>query len=95
MNRHEEILDFINRRFSSNNSNWLNGNCYWFSYILKGRFPEGEIFYEPAVGHFLFKLNNKFYDWEGEYLEDTTLAHKFSKDNDILLYKHLIRDCVL
>lgn len=89
-----EILSFINRRFPENNGNWTNGNCYWFAHILNGRFPEGEIWYEPVVGHFIFKYGDHFYDWTGEYLEDTSRAVPFNEEYDSSWYKRLIRDCV-
>lgn len=41
------------------------GYCYWFSYILKGRFPKGEIYYDPVENHFIFKYNDCLYDISG------------------------------
>ena len=92
---HDEILDFITRRFPENNGNWLDGNCFWFSKILNMRFPGGEIWYEPVVGHFLYKYKNQFYDWTGIYNADISRAFKFSREYDELVYDRLIRDCVL
>ena len=31
---------------------YLNGLCYWFAYMLKGRFPDGEIWYDQISNHF-------------------------------------------
>lgn len=53
------ILQFI-QRFPD--ANWLNGNCYYFSIILKDRFPTGQIYYDTFKSHFIFKLNDTFYD---------------------------------
>lgn len=54
---------------------FTNGFCYWFAYILKARFPKGDIYYH-AWDHFVFKYNGKLYDitgdctntWDSEYL---------------------------
>lgn len=90
-----EILEFINRRFPENNGNWLNGNCFWFALILKTRFHNGAIWYEPVDGHFIFKYDDCFYDWTGIYTGDTSRAFEFTKDYDPTLYERLIRDCIL
>lgn len=46
------ILSFINRRFPYD-SNWLNGNCYFFALILIDRFPSLRMYYDPIEGHFV------------------------------------------
>jgi hypothetical protein len=54
---------------------FTEGYCYWFAFILKNRFPEGEIYYN-TMNHFVFKYNNRLYDitgdctnkWDNEYL---------------------------
>lgn len=90
-----EILEFIHRRFPENNGNWLNGNCFWFALILKTRFNGGSIWYEPVVGHFLFKYDNYFYDWTGVYTDNVSRAFEFTKDYDENVYNRLIKYCVL
>lgn len=54
---------------------FTKGYCYWFAYILKTRFPKGDIYYN-MIDHFVFKYNDKLYDitgdctilWNNEYL---------------------------
>lgn len=89
----EEVLDFIKRRFPIDN-NWCNGNCYWFAYILKGRF-HGQIYYETVNNHFITKIDNKFYDWHGEYQPqyEIYLWEEYI-DIDNLDFLRLFRDCV-
>ena len=60
-----KILDFIHRHFPTD-CRWLNGNCYYFAKILQDRFPEGEIYYDVVWGHFVYKIEGRFYDWTGE-----------------------------
>lgn len=60
----QEILDFIKRRFPKD-SNWLDGNCYWFAFILCERFPNLQIYYEPVRGHFVAGTPSRYYDWTG------------------------------
>ena len=57
----DEVLEFIYRRFPKD-SDWVNGNCYYFSLILQDRFPGGEIYYDVIDGHFLYCYNGKYYD---------------------------------
>lgn len=60
----KDVLEFIHRRFP-NDSNWLTGNCYFFANILKSRFPEGVIYYDVVVGHFVTDIDGIKYDWSG------------------------------
>ena len=90
-----EILEFINRRFPSD-CNWLDGNCFYFSVILKSRFPQGKIFYDVINGHFLFNYENSYYDWTGKVEPDGYLVEwdKFD-EYDHLQQKTIIRDCIM
>lgn len=91
----DEVLDFIKRRFP-NDCNWLNGNCYYFSLILKARFPQGIIYYDVINGHFIFEYKSKYYDWSGEIQPNEHLVewNKFD-EYDCLQKQHIIRDCVM
>lgn len=90
-----EILEFIKRRFP-NDSNWRNGNCYYFAQILKTRFPHGIIFYDVINGHFIFQYNSKYYDWSGEIKSINFLVEwdKFD-EYDSFQKQRIIRDCVM
>lgn len=87
-----EIERFIRKRFK--NDNWMTGNCYYLSLILSDRFPGGSIIFDKENYHFLYKVNNKCYDFEGQhnlpekfdYLEDL----KGTKLYDKLIYKEII-----
>lgn len=102
-----EVLDFIHRRFP-HDCNWLNGNCLWFAFILQKRFPNMEILYLPIQGHFITGLKvindtpqnsnikTVYFDWTGEIepKEEVWSLSKIKEEDD-LLYSHLIRDCLL
>ena len=91
-----EILEFIHRRFPSD-SNWINGNCYYFAIILKDRFPEGRIYYDVVYGHFIVKISDYYYDWTGilENLDEKYLVPWDEFENyDSLQYERVIRDCL-
>jgi len=68
--RSNETLDFINRFKSSNPSAmeeaFTRGNCYWFAYILKKRFKEADIIYNPVKNHFACMIGNVAYDITGD-----------------------------
>jgi hypothetical protein len=91
----EEILSFINRRWKLD-SNWLDGNCYYFALILTNRFKELQIYYLPIEGHFISGNGIEFYDWTGfvDLKEKPYLLDEI-KHLDSLWYERLIRDCVL
>lgn len=74
----DAVLEFINRRFSNarkSDANWLNGNCYYFSIILKDRFATKTptIYYDVIHGHFLTQIGDKLYDARG-------IAYKLSQE---------------
>lgn len=90
----DEVIEFIKRRFP-NDSNWLNGNCFFFTVILKSRFPLGIIFYDVILGHFVFRYKDKFYDWSGEIVPDGYLVKWDDfEDYDKFQYKRILSDCI-
>ena len=94
----DEVEEFIHRRFP-NDSNWLDGNCYFFAVILKSVFS-GTIYYDQIEGHFIVEICNKFYDWSGRRYYDENYVENFLNWNtmpftDIALYKRIVKDCVL
>lgn len=101
----EEICEFITRRFSKD-CDWTTGNCYYFALILISRFPWLNLIYDQVEGHFMAgeytkdslvcydQKNVTIYDYnskEIKYLWD----FNDMKEKDPLLYKRLIKDCVL
>lgn len=90
-----EIQEFIQRRFKSD-CNWLSGNCYYFSLILKDRFPDGIIYYDVIDGHFVFRYQEKYYDWSGKIHPEGYLVEwdKFDK-YDSSQKQVIIRDCIM
>lgn len=91
----DEVLKFIQKRFKKD-CNWTTGNCYYFSTILKNRFPDGRIFYDVIYGHFVFQYGNQYYDWNGIVLFVGYLVEwdKFD-EYDFLLKQRIIRDCIM
>ena len=102
-----EVIEFINRRFP-HDCDWRNGNCLWFAFILQKRFPKMEIYYLPIEGHFITGLDiiknelqnsnikTVYFDWYGIVEpKEEVLSLSQIKEEDILLYNHLIRDCLM
>lgn len=69
----DEVLEFINCRFK-NNSNWLDGNCYYFALILNDRLLGGTIYYDVIYGRFIYLYQSRYYDWSGEMKPDGYLV---------------------
>ena len=101
MESHDIIIKFINTFKGKYKDEivyvFTNGQCYWFSFILKERF-NGEIWYVPVHNHFITKINERFYDITGEVIdtERLKLARVWSEYQqfDPLDYDRLVRDCV-
>ena len=90
-----EILDFISRRWKKD-ANWLDGNCYWFAYILHTRFPQLQIYYVPIDGHFVCGDGMNFYDWTGlVLLDESPMLLSDIEKQDPLWFSYIVRDCIL
>lgn len=87
----EVVLDFI-KGFESAKQLFLYGYCYWFAVILSQRF-DGEIWYLPIPNHFICKINNRFYDVEGE-VNPPRVKYKWNRYPDQLEKARIIRDCI-
>ena len=89
-----EVVEFIRRRFKSD-SNWLDGNCYYFAVILCERFTIFNIYYAPVAGHFVAGYNGEFYDWRGKYDEEIPVLLSDIEKEDPAWYRIIVRDCVM
>ena len=90
-----DILNFIQKRWQKD-ADWTNGNCFWFAYILKTRFPRLEIYYLPTIGHFIAGADDTYYDYHGTYVPDEApFLLSDIKQEDPIWYNRIIRDCVL
>lgn len=96
------ITNFISKfkKYESNNvliKTFTEGFCYYFSLILKSRFPEGKIFYN-TMNHFVFKLDDRLFDitgdctdiWTNKYLYDWEEFQRLEP----LEVKGITRDCI-
>lgn len=77
---------------------FLNGMCYWFAFILRGRFTAQNpiIMYDGVANHFGCKIENRIYDITG----DVTEQYKWEvwleyADRDSLETSRIYRDCIL
>lgn len=98
--KEDPVLKFINERFPDD-SNWANGNCYYFARILQDRFPDGSIYYDVIDCHFVFKHDGKYYDHTGvvKYDNDKGINHYLVEwdhfdEYDSIQKKRIIRDCI-
>jgi len=87
------VLEFINKRFPTD-CNWTTGNCYYFALILADRF-NGNIYYDVIDGHFITKIQDNFYDWNGIADTNNYLVEWNNMDQyDSLVKQRIIRDCI-
>lgn len=92
----EEILEFIKRRFPKD-CNWTTGNCYYFATILHERFPGGTVAYDVIYGHFVYKYEDTYYDWNGIVDMTGRLVVEWNsfEDYDKSVKERVERDCIL
>ena len=90
----DNVIEFISRRFPID-SNWTDGNCYYFALILKDRF-NGEIFYDVIYGHFFVRIGNHYYDYNGlvDIKERKLVNWKNFDEYDSSQKNRIIRDCL-
>lgn len=75
---------------------YMNGLCYWFAYILKGRFPEGDVWYEPIMNHFYFVIDDAAFDVRGQVeLPGTAIRWDEYENFDPLHYQRVVKYCIL
>ena len=90
-----EYIDVINRRFAKNGK-WDSENCYYFSVILKDRFPGGDIYYDVINGHFSYEYNGIHYDHTGAFIPDGYLVRWDDFDEyDSIQKARIVRDCIM
>lgn len=69
MTKEQEIINFIDGMKEVFDEPikfvFYRGYCYWFAYMLAGRF-NGEIWFNPHIVHFAVKINDSLYDIYGK-----------------------------
>jgi len=92
------ILEF--KKYEEQNvlvKTFTGGFCYYFSVILKEKFPRGDIFYSIENNHFLFLLNGNLYDINGNVTDDYNVNRVVSWcawTDDIIHKQRIVRDCI-
>lgn len=91
MNQIEKFITLFD-----NDEKYMNGLCYWFAYILKGRFPQGEIWYDQIENHFYYVIEHIAYDVRGIVNLPITAKRWDEYENyDSLDYQRVVKYCVL
>lgn len=94
------VLDFLAHFKTSKDIEevFTKGCCFWFAYILAGRYKEegSIIVYDQVANHFGAQIGDRVYDITG----DVTNQYDWENWNDLmaedeLLAYSVIKDCVL
>lgn len=98
MSEHTEVLDFITafRTYGEKAGTtdlFRLGYCYWFAYILKGRFPKAEIMYDQVLNHFTVSISGRQYDISGD-VTGLFDAEPWTDFSDELERKRVIKNCI-
>lgn len=96
----DEVMDFIGRFRKLSKHNDITvvftcGCCYWFAYILTGRFDGATIMYDPIANHFVTQIEDRLFDITGDVTDyySGNVVPWDTYDDDIEK-KRIIRDCV-
>ncbi len=94
-----DVLRFISM-FAGCEKTFMEGMCYWFAFILTSRF-DGEILYDPIMGHFLARIDGALYDVRGDVTSEyQNWTHTLSRwdeyaKNDPKHRERIVQDCIL
>ena len=89
-----DILQFISHFQNTDTINtFTNGCCYWFAYILHGRFPELEIMYDAVANHFVASVDGRLYDITGDVTDKYNVV-AWDDFSDELQKKRIIKQCI-
>lgn len=91
----KEYIDFF-KQYDKENvliDTFTKGYCYQFAVILNDRFG-GEIFYEPIEGHFVTKINCKYWDIRGDVTSLYKDKELYSKEI-YLRIDSIVKGCIL
>lgn len=86
------------RRYEQNDvldNTFRNGFCYWFSYILAGRFPGAKIWYEPIEGHFVTEIDGRLYDIRGDVSDLYPAPRNFYSEEYYMTRQSIVDGCIL
>lgn len=90
----EQVKQFIS--LFGTDERYMNGLCYWFAYILKGRFPKGDIWYDQIMNHFYFVIEDAAFDIRGRViLPRTAMKWDEYEAYDALDYQRVVKYCIL
>ena len=95
-----EINKFLKRFHDSDNVDevFTSGCCFWFAYILVGRFhlDDAYMVYSQKYNHFGAMIDGRVYDVTGDVTEtyDDWISWEEFDDIDAAEALRIIRDCI-
>lgn len=96
--RNDEVLGFI-RHFHGSEKVFTEGCCYWFAYILSGRFSGAEAIYLQVPGHFVTRIGGRLYDVTGDvtdrYAAEPQISWSDVGRTDASLERIVTRDVIM
>ena len=94
----DTVEDFIKqfRQYGEDEvvATFTQGMCYWFAYILCGRFPGMEIVYEPIEGHFMAQAQGRLFDIRGD-VTDLYRGMEFYSEKFCLEIPSIVKGAIL
>lgn len=93
-----EIYNFINHFHEISSAENVTevftcGCCYWFAYILCGRFKNAKMMYDPIMNHFVAQIGNRLYDITGD-VTDKYKVVEWEHFDDELEKQRIVDYCI-
>lgn len=100
MESRSQILKFIEdfKQYDKDGSleeTFLNGYCYWFAYMLDGRFLNARIQYEPIEGHFVTEIDGRYYDIRGDVTDIYKDAKVWYSEEYCFEFDSIVNGCIM
>ena len=100
MENRSQILKFIEdfKQYDKDGTlekTFLNGYCYWFAYMLDGRFLNARIQYEPIEGHFVTEIDGRYYDIRGDVTDIYKESKVWYSEDYCFEFDSIVNGCIM
>lgn len=100
MENRDKIVKFIEdfKQYDTDGTlekTFLNGYCYWFAYMLDGRFLNARIQYEPIEGHFVTEIDGRYYDIRGDVTDIYKESKVWYSEDYCFEFDSIVNGCIM
>ena len=89
------IEQFKSRDDGSVTATFMDGQCYWFAFVLGGRFTDMDLVYEPIEGHWLATVAGQYFDIRGDVTHLYAAGHELYSEDYALEIRSIVEGTIL